>query len=327
MALAPQNDVLNQPVGTNPTAQETWLLGQNEGGDVGRFTPLQIVTAAGAITPDSGAAGYVAVYSGADAIGGTPELAFSGGTLALLGVLDVSSHAYIGGAMTIGAGLAVTGTVDATAGLFTAGNLNVDGAGTIDGVLIVGGAGTFTGSIDTAGVKVGGNSVIVQAKQGTIIAYGTLVIGSTMTLTAGGTVDVVTSGFLASASNLSDVASAGLARKNINQGEVTLSASAASIATDCSLGNVFKATLVSGTGPYTLANPTNMVAGATYIWRITQPGSGSAQTMVYGSAFRFAAPYSNASPPALTATLSAVDYVTGICDGTSIHCQLANTFA
>lgn len=132
---------------------------------------------------------------------------------------------------------------------------------------------------------------------------------------------------LAAANNLLDVASAGLSRKNINQGEVTLSASAASIATDCSLGNVFKTLLITGTGPYTLANPTNMVAGATYVWRITQPAGGSAQAMVYGSAFRFAAPYSNATTPPLTATLGAIDYISGVCDGTHIDAQLANNFA
>ena len=292
MTLAPGNDVLNQAIGTNAEGQTTWLLGQNEGGGVVRFSANQIVVAgieaiplAGSLVFNNGTLedGFTAPSAGVVVSNGTSlaaatlsNLGFSGGTLSLSGANVIAALTYTP--------------------LSAASNLSdLGSASTARTNLGLGGAAVLNVGTATSTVAAGNDSRITGALQ--------------------------------AASNLSDVASAGVARKNINQGEVTLSASAASIATDCSLGNVFKATLVSGTGPYTLANPTNMVAGATYIWRFTQPSGGSAQTLTYGSAFRFATPYSNASPPALTATLSAVDYVTGICDGTHIDCQLANTFA
>ena len=69
-------------------------------------------------------------------------------------------------------------------------------------------------------------------------------------------------------------------RQRINRGITTLT-DAATIATDCSTGNVFSVTLG---GNRTLGNPTNVQAGATYIWFITQ-GSGG-QTLALGSNFK-----------------------------------------
>lgn len=69
-------------------------------------------------------------------------------------------------------------------------------------------------------------------------------------------------------------------RNQINRG-VTALTDATTIATDCSLGNVFSVTLG---GNRTLGNPTNVVAGATYIWMVTQ-GSGG-QTLALGSNFK-----------------------------------------
>lgn len=55
---------------------------------------------------------------------------------------------------------------------------------------------------------------------------------------------------------------------------VNLSAAAASIATDASLGNAFRVTL-GANGPYTLAAPSNPTDGQMAIWEIKQDGSGN----------------------------------------------------
>lgn len=90
--------------------------------------------------------------------------------------------------------------------------------------------------------------------------------------------------FTATGRAIVGAASAGLARVALNQGLVTLT-DAASIATDCSLGCVFKVTLG---GNRTLANPTNVAAGATYTWNIVQDGTGS-RTLALGANFYRAA--------------------------------------
>lgn len=86
-------------------------------------------------------------------------------------------------------------------------------------------------------------------------------------------------------------------------------ADAASIATNAALGNIFEVTLG---GNRTLANPTNLDDG-TYIWIITQDGTGS-RTLAYDSLFKFP----GGITPTLTTTAGAVDILTAIYDGTSL---------
>lgn len=73
----------------------------------------------------------------------------------------------------------------------------------------------------------------------------------------------------------------------------------ASIATDLSLGNNFSVTLG---GNRTLANPTNIVAGQSGVFVITQDGTGS-RTLAFGSYFKFPA----GTAPTLTTAASSVD--------------------
>lgn len=149
---------------------------------------------------------------------------------------------------------------------------------------------------------------------------------SPSTITTTGTISA--SGLLIASNNLSDVSSKNLSRVNVNQGSATLVTSGATISTNAALGNVFYAPLTSGVGPYTMANPTNLLNGATYIWRIVQPGSGSTQSIgTWGSVFKFPSPYSNSSPPALTATLGATDIATGVSDGTNVYVALGQNFS
>lgn len=84
---------------------------------------------------------------------------------------------------------------------------------------------------------------------------------------------------------------------------------AASIATDASLSNAFSVTLA---GNRTLANPTNIVAGHTYLWIISQDGTGS-RTLAYGSYFLFPA----ATAPTLTTTASGIDMIVGFAKSTT----------
>jgi hypothetical protein len=93
---------------------------------------------------------------------------------------------------------------------------------------------------------------------------------------------------------------------------------AVNIATDCNLGNVHEVTL---TDNRTLDNPTNLKAGATYIWYIKQDATGS-RTLAYGSAFKFP----GGTAPTLTTDANAVDILTGVSDGTNVHCNLAGDF-
>jgi hypothetical protein len=110
-----------------------------------------------------------------------------------------------------------------------------------------------------------------------------------------------------------------LARNAINRG-VTALTDATTIATDCATGNVFTVTLG---GNRTLGLPTNIVAGASYVWIITQDGTGS-RTLAYHAAFLF----EGGTDPTLTTTAGAVDVLTGIAISTSqLACSLAKGFA
>lgn len=109
-----------------------------------------------------------------------------------------------------------------------------------------------------------------------------------------------------------------LARVAINQGEVTLT-DAATINTDCSLGNVFTVTLG---GNRTLANPTNMQAGASYAWIVTQ-GSGGSRTLTYGNAFT----WPGGTVPTLSTAAGAVDMITAIYSGGKLRASCNLGFA
>jgi hypothetical protein len=104
----------------------------------------------------------------------------------------------------------------------------------------------------------------------------------------------------------------------LNQGTVALT-DAATIATDASLGNVFTVTLG---GNRTLGAPTNLKAGATYIWIIRQDGTGT-RTLAYHANFKFP----GGTDPTLTTTASAVDMICGVYDGTDLMCNATLNFA
>lgn len=74
-------------------------------------------------------------------------------------------------------------------------------------------------------------------------------------------------------------------------------------------------------GNRTLSNPTNMVAGASYILIIHQDGTGS-RTLSFGNAYKFP----NGSDPTLTTTAGATDIIAFLCDGTSLYGSFQGNF-
>jgi len=75
----------------------------------------------------------------------------------------------------------------------------------------------------------------------------------------------------------------------------------ANISTDASAGNVFTVTLG---GNRTLDNPSNITAGETYHFQVTQDGTGS-RTLAYGAYFKWA----GGAAPILSTTGGKIDLI------------------
>ena len=88
---------------------------------------------------------------------------------------------------------------------------------------------------------------------------------------------------------------------------------AAAINTNAALSNVFTVTLG---GNRTLADPTNLVAGGTYIWVVRQDGTGS-RTLAYGALFAWLG-----GTPTLSTAPNSIDTITAIYDGTDLLASL-----
>lgn len=113
-----------------------------------------------------------------------------------------------------------------------------------------------------------------------------------------------------------DVPNEWTATQNFN--EATLS-DGANISWDASVNQTATVTLA---GNRTLDNPTNLVAGATYIIRIVQDGTGS-RTLAYGSAFEWPA----GTTPTLSTDAAAVDIISFYTDGTTIYGNIVKDFS
>ncbi len=94
---------------------------------------------------------------------------------------------------------------------------------------------------------------------------------------------------------------------------------AATISTDASLSNVFTVTLG---GDRTLENPTNLVAGGTYLWIITQDGSGG-RSLSYDTYFK----WPGGVAPTLTASIGAIDMISAVWNGTILICTASLDFS
>ena len=98
--------------------------------------------------------------------------------------------------------------------------------------------------------------------------------------------------------------------KTINFNATILS-DGASISWDASANQVAKVTLA---GNRTLAAPTNLVDGATYILRVIQDATGN-RTLAYNSVFKFP----GGAAPTLSTAANAIDILTFISDGTNMY--------
>lgn len=94
------------------------------------------------------------------------------------------------------------------------------------------------------------------------------------------------------------------------RGEITALTDASSIATNLALSNNFSVTLG---GSRTLANPTNIVAGQSGSFFITQDGTGS-RTLAYGGYFKFV----GGTAPTLSTAAASVDRIDYIAKSSTI---------
>ncbi len=86
--------------------------------------------------------------------------------------------------------------------------------------------------------------------------------------------------------------------------------SGASVATNAALGSVFTLALATNA---TLANPTNLTAGQTVVWIVTQTAGGN--TLAYDTLFS----WPGGTAPTLSTGAGDVDVITGVYDGVKIR--------
>ena len=156
------------------------------------------------------------------------------------------------------------------------GTLDVTGATTLDGALTVGGTATFNGSIVLEGTTADAHELTIACDP---TADRTVTLPDATTTLAG-----------------LSVAQSYTAQQ---RGSISALTDGATITPDFSLANNFSVTLG---GNRTLANPTNLTAGASGCIWITQDGTGS-RTLAYGSYWDF----TGGTAPTLTTTAAAVD--------------------
>lgn len=122
------------------------------------------------------------------------------------------------------------------------------------------------------------------------------------------------------ASTFGSFAAVGAWTKSQSCTPVSLTSTSASIAVDASLGNVFTHTMTENT---TLANPSNLVAGASITITFRQHAS-SPKTLAFGSYWYFP----GGTDPTITATNSAKDVMCGtVVSTTEVDCVWTGAFA
>ena len=91
------------------------------------------------------------------------------------------------------------------------------------------------------------------------------------------------------------------------------------LVTDATLGNAFHTTATSN---FTIQNPTGLVSGGTYLWRIQQDGTGS-RIITYDTKFLFP----SGAIKTLSTAINSVDLLTAYYDGTNLLCTLQKAYA
>ncbi len=98
-----------------------------------------------------------------------------------------------------------------------------------------------------------------------------------------------------------------------------LSSASSPVAVDASLSNTFSLTLTQN---LTISNPTNLVDGGCYVFRISQDATGG-RTLTFSSAFKFP----GGTDPTITTTANAVDVISAVSDGTNLYCSIMQDFS
>lgn len=214
----------------------------------------------------------------------------------------------VGQNILISGGQTISGFVVAVSGaLQTLINAGGGGGGASSGIPTLNGLSGALTLVGTGGLSVstfGTNKILISGDQ-SISGYVGVVSG------------VITNTVVPIAKGGTSQTTAVAARAALNVGDTALTC-LATVATDASLGNVFK---LSITGNCTLGAPTNLQAGATYIWRIQQDISGK-RTLGYNGVFKF----SSGLAPTLTTGVSGIDIISSVSDGTNVFSSFMPDF-
>ncbi len=201
--------------------------------------------------------------------------------------------------------------------------------------LISGNTGTTSYINNGAGLNIGGTAAapagslvlgtpLTVANGGTGTATPALVAGTDVTITGSWpdqTINVSLGAGLTSSGG-----SATLDLNHINtftgqQNAAQQTASGSTIAWNLNTQQSYQVTLTGGS-TNTLSNPTNMVAGGTYVLELIQGGSGANIISTWGSDYKFP----GGTKPTLSTAVNAVDFITCSSDGTHMFCVWQGNF-
>lgn len=161
-------------------------------------------------------------------------------------------------------------------------------------------------------------SIIAIICFGLALTVGTCNTPYRITGTAGKIIKFITGSTIGDSSLDESGATGIVGSKSINSILVAL-VDGASIATNAGTSNLFSVTLA---GNRTLANPTNLQTGGTYLWVITQDGTGS-RTLAYGNSFT----WPSGAACVLSTAAGAIDLVTAVYDGIKLRAVCSKAFS
>ena len=235
------------------------------------------------------------------------------------GTVNVTMQGTLGvtGLVTASGGVAATGNVTATGTVEPAGDTAASDNAAIGYTAAEGLILTGQGSTNDVTIKNDADADVLEIPTGTtnVTVVGNVSAGGTIELghATDTTLSRVSSGLVAIEGNNIATLSVTQTFSKGQAGSITALSDASSIATNFALNNHFSVTLG---GNRTLANPTNIVAGQSGSFFITQDGTGS-RTLAYGSYFDFA----GGTAPTLSTAANAIDRIDYIARTTSsLHC-------
>lgn len=172
--------------------------------------------------------------------------------------------------------------------------------------ITAGWTGTLSGTRGGTGVNNGSSTITIGGNvtySGAFAFTGTVTGTTTVTFPTSGTLAILGQNTFTGAQAVTPV---------------TVTSTSNSVATNAALSNNFVHTLTENT---TLANPTNLVSGGTYTWKIVQDST--ARTLNFGALFKW--------PGGVAMTVSTgsgqIDVITAYYDGTSLLSVYSQAFA